>query len=129
MAVAEGASQSALTVYATVPYMLMEGGAAASRTGDHQRAVGLLEHSLAQWPAEEQLPDRTLCTARLALAYAHVGEIAAAASTASVAHRGLATAPSTRASVLLDEVTGMVSRDGSLYEVQELEELRRTKPS
>jgi hypothetical protein len=66
--------RSSLAPYCTVPYLRSEAGAAALKLGDPHLAVSYLDPAVHEWPAA-QPRDRTVCTARLALAFAQIGEV------------------------------------------------------
>jgi transcriptional regulator with XRE-family HTH domain len=66
--------ESDLAPYCTPSYVEMEAGASWVKLNSAKSAIPVFEESRAEWSSMEQVRDRALCLARLATAYAAIGE-------------------------------------------------------
>ncbi|MFE3986561.1 hypothetical protein ACFXPR_18945 [Nocardia tengchongensis] len=91
---------SPLALYCTPSYIEMEAANNWVRLGQSQRAIETYTIGLSEWPGTQRR-DQGLCTARLASAYADIGEFDSAGRTGVEAASLIRSAPSARSLGLL----------------------------
>ncbi|MGD3107559.1 helix-turn-helix domain-containing protein [Streptomyces sp. YGL11-2] len=111
-----------LATYVSVSYIEMEAANCALELKRPQHAVRTLEESLTRWPAQQQR-DRGLCLARLATAYAQLGDLEGAVHAASQA---ASIAQATGSARILAELTRLQTHLSPFRKLVEVAELSRT---
>jgi tetratricopeptide (TPR) repeat protein len=117
-----GEDDRALTAYCTPSYIEGEAAACWTILGQHDKAVRILEHGLAAWPAAYQR-DRGLNLARLAVAHAAAQDPERACAAAQEAATIIKDANSARALAELGRLPAMLTPWADLSAVADLEEV------
>ncbi|WP_455360697.1 tetratricopeptide repeat protein [Streptomyces sp. SYSU K21746] len=116
-----GGDEEGLAPYCSVAYIDMEAASCAIQLRRPQEAVKTLEQSLTHWPAEQQR-DRGLCLARLATAYAQLGDVEGAYNAGSQA---VSIAQATGSARILAELGRLQSHLAPWRKLVEIAELNR----
>ncbi|WP_327656238.1 helix-turn-helix transcriptional regulator [Streptomyces sp. NBC_00483] len=111
-----------LAGYVSPSYIDMEAANCAIALNEPEEAVKTLEESLTRWPTQQQR-DRGLCLARLATAYAQLGDLEGAVNTGAEA-AGIAEA--TGSARILDQLTRLQAHLTKFSKLVEVAELNRT---